>query len=153
MNQHLKNPEKLEDWIEEFDMKFPFAIIDWKIGKENDGDGVSEDKMKQIKSFISTKFAERYEQGRKDETIELNKAWQEHQAKWRERHYEDFKEEFLNQKANQHDQEVRKQCFKEVKKMVEGMKEKTYMNYCGDECIDQALSDLLKHLDSKITSE
>jgi hypothetical protein len=46
---------KPEDVIKDFDKKFPFAIIDWKLGQENDGDGISTDKMKEIKShFIST---------------------------------------------------------------------------------------------------
>lgn len=39
--------------LKEFDERFPWAIIDWKIGKENDGDGSVTDKMKEIKSFLS----------------------------------------------------------------------------------------------------
>ena len=42
-----------EDWKKSFDKNFPFAIIDWKIGKENDGDGIAVNKMTQIKSFIN----------------------------------------------------------------------------------------------------
>lgn len=47
----MNNIEKV---LKEFDEKFPFGIIDWKIGKENDGDVVVTDKMKEMKSFLRT---------------------------------------------------------------------------------------------------
>lgn len=38
---------------ERFDGAFPFSIIDWRPGQENDGDGVATDKMRDIKAFIA----------------------------------------------------------------------------------------------------
>ena len=70
------------------------------------------------------------------------------------------REEFLNQSANQHDQEVRKQQREEIKEMVKGMKmrsaksgrpDKYWIKYGFDENPfitghNQALSDLLDNL-------
>ena len=46
--------EILKESQKEFDTKFPFAIIDWKLSEENDGDGTSVDKMKEIKSHLTS---------------------------------------------------------------------------------------------------
>jgi len=55
----------------------------------------------------------------------------------------DQKQEFLNQKANQHDQEVRKQVFAEVVREIEGMLSELMRNPSEeDDMTMQALSDL-----------
>jgi hypothetical protein len=47
----MKNKEQVN---KEFDEEFPFAILDWRHGQENDGDCTTTDKMKEIKSHISS---------------------------------------------------------------------------------------------------
>lgn len=66
----MKEENKESWWVKEFEMEFPFAIIDWKIGEENDGDGESVDKMGEIKSFIS-KVEERAKREERERIVRL----------------------------------------------------------------------------------
>ncbi len=42
---------------ERFREKFPFAILNYTAGIENDGDGVATDKMQEILSFIESEIS------------------------------------------------------------------------------------------------
>lgn len=47
-----------EEMLADFQNKFPFAIIDWKVGKENNGDGTSVDKMLEIRDFLKSVWSD-----------------------------------------------------------------------------------------------
>lgn len=51
-NKTMPTPKTIEEYVEEFNKMFPFAIIDWKIGRENDGDGIAKDTMIEVKNFL-----------------------------------------------------------------------------------------------------
>lgn len=63
-----------EEMIADFQNKFPFAIIDWKIGKENDEDGTSVDKMLEIREFLKSVWSDAQSAKVSDEGKRLERA-------------------------------------------------------------------------------
>lgn len=61
---------------EEFRQKFPFSIIDWKLGEN------TTDKMKEIRAFIYKLEKEAYERGRNDTLAEVGRITKTELGTW-----------------------------------------------------------------------